>query len=290
MVRTYKKQPGSKVVRNYTESKVNEVIRKIQSKEISQRDAAKKYNIPRTTLQRRLKGLNSKKHGGQQVIDERTEEQFNNYIITCSMFGFPLDSFDVRCLVKMHLDQNGITIKQFKKNLPGVDWFKGFIRRNTDLTERMVGNIKKQRAKVSVEVMNEFYDSLDVELAGIPPSNIYNFDETNLTDDPGKKKVVTKRGLRYPERILYTSKSSTSIMMCGSADGTMLPPPYVCYKAKEMWTSWATGGPIGARYNTSISGWFEGVTFDDWFKSMVLPRLKREQGTKVLIKTTCQVI
>lgn len=233
MVRTYKKQPGSKVVRNYTESKVNEVIRKIQSKEISQRDAAKKYNIPRTTLQRRLKGLNSKKHGGQQVIDERTEEQFKNYIITCSMFGFLLDSFDVRCLVKMHLDQNGITIKQFKKNLPGVDWFKGFIRRNTDLTERMVGNIKKQRAKVSVEVMNEFYDSLDVELAGIPPSNIYNFDETNLTDDPGKKKVVTKRGLRYPERILNTSKSSTSIMMCGSADGTMLPHHMYAIKQRK---------------------------------------------------------
>jgi len=32
-----------------------------------------------------------------------------------------------------------------------------------------------------------YFDNLEVTLAGIPPSNIINFDDSNLTDDPGQK-------------------------------------------------------------------------------------------------------
>lgn len=67
----------------------------------------------------------------------------------------------------------------------------------------------------------------------VPPSNIYNYDEANLSDDPGQKRVITKRGVKYPERILNSTKSSTSIMFCGNAKGKLLPP-YVVYKSKEM--------------------------------------------------------
>lgn len=32
-------------------------------------------------------------------------------------------------------------------------------------------------------------------------SFIYNYDGTNLGDDPGKKNVLTKRGTKYPETL-----------------------------------------------------------------------------------------
>ena len=60
----------------------------------------------------------------------------------------------------------------------------------------------------------EYFSNINLEktLAIIPPSNIMNYDETNLTDNLGKSKVVMKRGTKYPERILDHSKSAISIM------------------------------------------------------------------------------
>lgn len=81
-------------------------------------------------------------------------------------------------------------------------------------------NIKRSRAAVSHEDINKYFDNLEKELENVPSSNIVNFDETNLSDDPGRKKVISERGCRYQERIMNTSKSATSIMFAASADGS----------------------------------------------------------------------
>ena len=78
------------------------------------------------------------------------------------------------------------------------------------------------------------------------------------------------------------SKSAISIMYAGTADGNLLPP-YVCYKAAQMYESWTTGGPVDARYNRSLSGWFEMPTFEDWFNTVAFSYLKMLNGKKVMI-------
>ncbi|KAF0757574.1 jerky protein-like [Aphis craccivora] len=50
-------------------------------------------------------------------------------------------------------------------------------------------------------------DCLQRTLSGIPSSMIYNYDETNLTDDPVNKKVITKRGSKYVENFCNSSKA-----------------------------------------------------------------------------------
>lgn len=282
MPRRYERQKGSRKYADYTQENLDEAIRKIRSGEMSNRKAAKHYKISISTIKRRLKGVHLKRPGGQTILDEETEKMFADHVVTCSLFGYPMTGFDIRVLVKSYLDRNGLTISSFKNNLPGKEWYKSFMSRHRDLTERISSNIKKQRAKVSTYSINEYFDYLEQEIVNVPPSNIFNFDETNLTDDPGNLKIVTKRGVKYPERILNSTKSSTSIMMCGNAEGTMLPP-YVVYKSKELWTTWTEGGPSGCRYNRTSSGWFDNVTFDDWFNTVVIPHLKKLSGTKVVI-------
>lgn len=71
-------------------------------------------------------------------------------------------------------------------------------------------------------------------------------------------------------------------MICGSAAGEVLPP-YVVYKSSQMWSTWAEGGPVGCRYHHSKSGWFDAVTYNDWFQTTLIPRLKKLNGKKVLI-------
>ncbi|KAJ8909599.1 hypothetical protein NQ315_003709 [Exocentrus adspersus] len=62
---------------------------------------------------------------------------------------------------------------------------------------------------------------------------------------------------------MNSSKSSTSVMFAASADGNVLPP-YIVYKAQNLYESWTIGGVKGARYNKSLSGWFDHITFGDW--------------------------
>ena len=46
----------------------------------------------------------------------------------------------------------------------------------------------------------------------VPPTNIFNYDETNLSDDPGTKKSIFRRGVKYPETVKDSTNTSTSIM------------------------------------------------------------------------------
>ncbi|KAJ8911226.1 hypothetical protein NQ315_014938 [Exocentrus adspersus] len=75
-----------------------------------------------------------------------------------------------------------------------------------------------------VNEVEEYFENLSRSLVNVPPQNILNFDESNLTDDPGAKKCIFRRGIKYPERVMNTSKSAISIMFAASAAGTVLPP------------------------------------------------------------------
>ncbi|CAI6368774.1 unnamed protein product [Macrosiphum euphorbiae] len=80
-------------------------------------------------------------------------------------------------------------------------------------------------------------------------------------------------------------------MVCGSAAGVLLPP-YIIFKASEMWQPWTEGGPKGQSccsepccskgscYNRTAHGWIDGVTFKDWFKTSFMPHAKRQVGKK----------
>lgn len=132
--------------------------------------------------------------------------------------------------------------------------------------------------------MNNNFNELEELLRDVDPSMILNYDETNMTDDPGKKQVIVRRGSRHPECIVDYSKSSTSVMFSGSASGTLLPP-YVTYKATHLYDSWTENGPVGTVYNRSKSGWFTLEIFEDWFQRVALSYFKQfdSDAKKVLI-------
>lgn len=78
------------------------------------------------------------------------------------------------------------------------------------------------------------------------------------------------------------SKSSTSLMIAASADGTLLPG-YVVYKSAHLYDTWTKNGPRHCRYNRTTSGWFDSNTFQDWVESVALPYFQNKEGRKVLL-------
>lgn len=145
----------------------------------------------------------------------------------------------------------------------------------------MVQNIKRSRAEKSSDEMIEYFRNLKTSLEDVPIENILNYDETNLSDNPGTQRCLFKRGVKYPERVVNATKAS--IIMFAITAGSECLPPYVVYKAEHLYTQWTLNGPPGARYNRSKSGWFDATIFEDWFKSVVVPWAKTKTGTKVLI-------
>ena len=67
---------------------------------------------------------------------------------------------------------------------------KGFVKRNPQLSLRMANNIKRSRAKLSPTDVETFFRNFEATVQGIPPENVFNYDETNLTNDPGSKKAL----------------------------------------------------------------------------------------------------
>lgn len=122
---------------------------------------------------------------------------------------------------------------------------------------------------MSPDTIKSYFQNLKVSLEGVPPQNIINYDETNLSDDPGKKSVLVKRGYKYPE-------SSTSVMLACIADGKLLPP-YVVYKATHLYDidTWTHG--------RTPSGWFHNFSFQDWVETIALSYISKCEGRCVLI-------
>uniref|UniRef100_A0A0A9VWV2 Tigger transposable element-derived protein 6 n=1 Tax=Lygus hesperus TaxID=30085 RepID=A0A0A9VWV2_LYGHE len=271
MPRNYVKKVGWRPYRNYSDCYLQEVLNLVRSKQLSIREAMKRYGIHRNVISNKLKqspstpqnlvsepldspevpslGSNnilvysSRKPGGQTALSSAEEEVICSHLIALASFGFPVTGRELRFLVQSYLNRIDREIKYFRSNLPGRDWTNLFLERHRDkLSVRMSQSVSRARAGLDQDTINNFFDNLAQELAGVPPENLWNYDESNLQDDPGSSKVIVKRGCKHPEIVKNSTKESISIMVCGNAVGT-IAPVYVTYKAKNLYPTWVEGGP-----------------------------------------------
>lgn len=104
---------------NYSQKDLDEALDKIKTCKLSQRDAAKLYKIPRSTLQYILKGQHTKTAGKPIALSDSEEKVFVSHIVAFADLGIPVGMHDVKIIIKKYLDDQGKSIKQFKNNLIG---------------------------------------------------------------------------------------------------------------------------------------------------------------------------
>ncbi|XP_072376783.1 uncharacterized protein [Diabrotica undecimpunctata] len=266
MPRVYKRKLGSRSYKNFSDETFEHVLLQIVNGNFSVKAASERFKIPYGTLYNKYKGKHVKKPGGQTALAELEEKSIVSCIVKCADWGFPLSTLDVQL----------------------------FKRHNQQISERLASNITRARAGVTKETIESYFNNLRTTLSNCPPSHVFNYDETNVSDDMGKRRLLYRRGTKYPEQITNHSKAATSIMMCGAADGILLPP-YIIYRSEYMWDAWTLGGPQGspccssgccargARYNRTKNGWMEVTCFTDWFETILLPHARRLEGKKVMI-------
>lgn len=192
MPRNYKKRLGSRNYKNYSEETLRACLASIENKEFTQRKASEEYGIPRRTIINRLRCLRSKMPsrppGAPTTFTIEEEALFVDCIIRLSEFGFPLTVFDLRSVIRSYLEKIGRKVSKFRDNCPGTEWVSSFLKRHACLSQRFAANIKRNRASVDMNTITAYIQNLEKVVKDIPPENIWNFDETNLLDDPGQKK------------------------------------------------------------------------------------------------------
>lgn len=127
---------------------IQKVVEEIKNKKISLRSAAKKYNLPRSTLSDHYNGKTTTPHGRKTVFRPIEEELLAAHAVKVAE-SFPLTRLDIRLLAKSYLDSDGRTVPIFQNNLPGEEWVDGFLKRSRNVQLRMAGNKPARRAKVS---------------------------------------------------------------------------------------------------------------------------------------------
>jgi hypothetical protein len=280
-MRTYKRKAGSRsYATNYSAGSIYTAILKITAG-MSILKASKKYNIPYGTLYNRVHHLHTQNVGTPLRLTDETEQLIVNAVNTLAQWKVPLDGLDIRCLVKSYLDKQGVQDRRFTNNIPGNDWLYSFMTRH-NLTARLADNVKPARAEISAQAVDEYFSELEHTLQGIDPGSLYNYDETNVSDDPGAKRIICRRGLKRVERKMEHTKSCISLMFSGNASGDYLPP-MVVYKSQNTYQEWMRGGPSGTVYDCTPSGWFDSRCFERWFTEVFLTSVSTKPGTKVLL-------
>ena len=182
MPRCYKRKLGGSKRRNYDKNIVERAVSDVRDLGMSIRESATRNNIDKSKLSRALKSKQLRASGGQTTLSANMEDMLVEKLITCASRGYPLDTLDIRLFIKWHLDSNGLNVRRFRGNMPGPDWAESFLQRNSHrLSNRFTANIKRVRAQVSPRIVHNYFDNISETLEGIPPENIYNYDETIIS-------------------------------------------------------------------------------------------------------------
>ena len=172
-------------------------IRQVKSKTMTYGKAAKSYNINKTTLQRRVKGLNKLVTGSDKllgnkrsVLSKEIEDELFGYCVTMEEKLFGLTTDDIRELAFELAERNKID-HPFNKETgkAGWAWLAGFRTRYPRLSLRSPENTSAARARgFNEQNVKSFFD-LYVKVTEehkFPPHRIYNVDEKGVSTVPNQ--------------------------------------------------------------------------------------------------------
>lgn len=129
MPKNPKQALGTRLFRNYKEESLNEALQAIRNKTLSIQAASSTYGIPKNILHLKSQEKHFNAVERAPVFINKEEQLLLGHIVAVANYGFPVDVFELRCIVKSYLDHCGRKQLRFKNNLPGNDWAEGFMNR-----------------------------------------------------------------------------------------------------------------------------------------------------------------
>jgi hypothetical protein len=269
----WKKREFAKRRDKYSEEDMLEAMRLVREEEYSIKTTSKLINsvrrneVPYMTLSDRLKRPGENPPLGRpQELSCDVEEVLVQCLEMCAEFQYPLKKKDLQDLVQSYCVINSVKTR-WENDRPGYDWIRSFKDRwRHRVKVKKPSNIKRSKAKVSPDDIKGFFKRLKYNVEGIPPTHIFNFDESPIKDEPGAEDAFFAKGQNYYEQVMNHSKVGYSLMFCCNVAEDMLPP-MVIYKSGTgiLCKIWCNGGLEGTTHAANKSGWFDMAMFTEWF-------------------------
>lgn len=279
MVRNYEKKTKRG---EWSIKAMKTAIDKVLSKEMGYRKAATAYAVPQTTLERYVKKM---KEGGEVAIGlplgpkkpiftRSEEDEMVAYLKHMEERLFGLTTVDLRRLAYQLAVKNGKTHSfNSDREMAGVDWLKGFLRRHQDLSIRKPEATSAARAmgfnKLTVgkfyQLLGDVYDKYK-----FTPNNIYNCDETGISIvSKTKSKILAMKGRKQVGSLSSAERGQTiTIEICFNAAGTYMPP-LIIFPRQRMKAELLDHAPPGSTAVCNPRGWITTEIFSTWFKQFI---------------------
>ena len=249
---------------NYTLKDVSDALERIKLGG-SIRVVAAEFGIPFESLRRfHRDGLPTKlrKHGLPLLTTEE-ELLIVEAAQSCYRANQPLDKLDIRLMVQEYLNSIGRKTK-CPENLPGKRWMRWFCNRNANLSLRNAEVLTQNRSKcLSKGVIDKFYDTVllpvlhDHEITSPAEyPRVFNLDEVGLNPNPTSGPVFATKG---DQNVYQLTPNSVKKMTT------------VNFKGKNLQSTHCVGGPQGAVYSCTSSGWMEGSVFETYTIKVFIP-------------------
>lgn len=211
---------------------------------LSIRQAANMYQVPRSTLGDRMRGLRTRAeaHVKQQNLSLAEEVVLVKWAKVMGRRGVPLTH---STLIKYASEISGKPV--------GESWPKRFLARHPDLKVKATTSLEKCRAKaLNRTAVEGFYDILEqvVEEFGIKKENIWNMDEKGVQLGIGVKvAAIIDRDQAAVYSVEDGNRELVTIIEAVCADGTALIPS-VIFQGVRRNPEWgrAENNPSSARY------------------------------------------
>jgi hypothetical protein len=250
-------------------------VEAVQSKQMSLRAAETRFGVSKSKIQRRTSGevKATSRNGPEPLLTPGEIEGIVDAVDARTMHG--------RCFTKVGLAlcirkvvENSPYQREIDENFPSKSFIQRFVAQHkVAFGTRRAQTLEVCRAKASTTAnverhyknLKQLFDSLD----GVPPSRIWNLDETGMCPQErnSKQRVLASKGKRANVQE-SDDRTNVSALVCVNADGGYVPPFFIM-PGKNVRRRSITGGSPGATFAASDSSFLTTHLFIQYFEWFV---------------------
>ena len=231
------------------------------------------FDVPRTTLRRRIGGIASQaeKNANCQKLSNTEESTLSAWILDMAGRGLPLQLSTVR-----HLAQLLLSARLSSFQPVGECWVKRFIQRHPELKSKYTRKYDYQRAKCEdSQLIKDWFKRVEetIEKYGIVQEDIYNMDETGFQMGvTSTAKVVcgfeTKQS--HVKALQPGNREWVTSIVAINASGWALPAQIIFAAAKHQ-SIWYHELPEDYTISVSKNGWTTDQLGVEWLQKVFEP-------------------
>ena len=185
---------------NYQNDVLKKAIAEVKDGKRTVSDAARYYQIPRTTLGDKVRGIHSGQYGKNTKLNADEETALVEYIKYMDKIGHPLGVLEVK-MFAWSIAKRSDNPDCFGDKGPSTKWWRGFRKRHSRLTLRKPDKLDRRRSNTAKKsVVKKHFEILKDALlkAGLidKPEHIFNVDETGIEMNKQTGKVVVDRCIK----------------------------------------------------------------------------------------------